>query len=63
MIAGARTVRTITTWSDGSEIKSDDYSRHWIALAIALAVLAIMTDLMSFWAFYNLYVTMFFIFR
>lgn len=34
MIAGARTIRTVTKYGDGSKDVEDDHSEHWIALFI-----------------------------
>lgn len=53
MVAGAKTIRTITTYSDGTVTKHDDHSQHWIVLALGFIVAFIMALLIIFWALIN----------
>lgn len=53
MIAGARTIRTVTTYSDGHKEVDDDHSEHWVAWALALVIFVIIAVLMYVWAFFN----------
>lgn len=53
MIAGAQTVRTVTTWSDGSKTKEDDYSQHWIAIFIGIIVIVLLGIYIALWALVN----------
>lgn len=53
MIAGARTIRTVTKYGDGSKDVEDDHSEHWIALFISLILFVLIAYLMSVWAFIN----------
>lgn len=53
MIAGAQTIRTITTYSDGHKEYSDDHSQHWIAWILGLCLLVIIAFFMALWAIIN----------
>ena len=53
MIAGAKTVRTVYTYEDGSKSYEDDNSQHWIALFFGFIVLLVIAFLMAFWALLN----------
>lgn len=53
MIAGAQTVRTITTYSDGHKEVDDDHSEHWIALFFGLVLLIAIAIFMFLWAILN----------
>lgn len=53
MIAGAQTIRTITTYSDGHKEYSDDHSQHWIAWILGLCLLVAIAAFMALWALIN----------
>ena len=53
MILGAQTIRTTTTWSDGSKTVEDDNSQHHIAWFISLIVTVLIVCLLVFWAAVN----------
>lgn len=53
MIAGAQTVRTITTYSDGHKEVDDDNSQHWIAWVLAIILFITIAVFMFVWAFIN----------
>lgn len=53
MIAGAQTVRTITTYSDGHKEYEDDNSQHWIAWILGLCLLVAIALFMALWAIIN----------
>lgn len=53
MIAGAQTVRTITTYSDGHKEVDDDNSQHWIAWILAIILFIAIAVFMFVWAFIN----------
>lgn len=53
MIAGAQTIRTITTYSDGHKEYSDDHSQHWIAWILGLCLLVAIAAFMALWALVN----------
>lgn len=52
-IASAQTVRTVTKWSDGTKTVDDDYSQHWIHLALGIIVLVIIGIFLFVWALIN----------
>lgn len=53
MIAGAQTIRTITTYSDGHKEYEDDNSQHWIAWILGLCLLVAIALFMALWAIIN----------
>lgn len=53
MIAGAKTVRTVYKFDDGTQAYKDDHSQHWIALVLGLIILIILALTMIFWAILN----------
>ncbi|MCM1515631.1 MAG: hypothetical protein NC080_04335 [Paraprevotella sp.] len=53
MLAGAQTVRTVYTYSDGHKEYDDDHSQHWIALVLGFVVLVVLAMMMMFWALLN----------
>lgn len=53
MLAGAQTVRTVYTYSDGHKEYDDDHSQHWIALALGFVILVVLAMMMMFWALLN----------
>lgn len=53
MIAGAKTVRTIYKFDDGTRAYKDDHSQHWIALVLGLIILVMLAVTMIFWAILN----------
>ena len=53
MISGARTIRTTTTWSDGSKTVKDDDSEHWFAYIVGFFVMVILGVYIYLWAFVN----------
>lgn len=53
MIAGAQTIRTITTYSDGHKEYEDDHSQHWIAWILGLCLLVAIAAFMALWAIIN----------
>ena len=53
MITGAKTIRTTTTWSDGSKTVDDDHSQHWFALIFGIVILFILGVYISAWALVN----------
>ncbi|WP_300729547.1 hypothetical protein [uncultured Bacteroides sp.] len=53
MIAGARTIRTVTKWSDGTKTVEDDHSEHWIAWVLGIVILITLAAFMILWSFIN----------
>lgn len=53
IITGAKTVRTVTAWSDGSVSTDDDHSQHFIAWFIALIIALMLVIFMFIWATVN----------
>lgn len=53
MIAGAKTVRTTTKWSDGSTTVEDDHSQHWIALVLGIMIFVTMAVFLFVFTLWN----------
>lgn len=53
MIAGAKTIRTVTEYSDGSKKVEDDHSQHWIAWILGIMLLVAIASFMFVWAIIN----------
>ncbi len=53
MVKGAKTVRTTTTWSDGSKTVEDDHSEHWISLFFSVIILFMQGILIAIWTLVN----------
>lgn len=53
MIAGAKTVRTVTKYDDGSKEVSDDHSEHFAALIVALFVFIVIAFTLSLFSLWN----------
>lgn len=52
-VGSAQTVRTITTYTDGSRDVSDDHSQHWVFLMIGIILLVFLAMFMAVWAIFN----------